>query len=298
MINWKTILSVFDGKPTLLQYLKKVLKALEETALNGLRLNYNENAQTLSVSALFADGQEIASEPITLNIPIAETILEAIKGVEYSLVTDPSSLDVFEIYNALSIRVDYPDGEHEIFAGIDLWDWLTTNLHSYKTERMFTDSADITITAADTKHLYAQLTQEVKQILSNVQNYLLTEAPRNLKTPMSAPSEDSVVLVNTANAEEIAPLERIYRHTIAIAQSEGGEPRIYFDVLSTSATPLDVMSLIYSNDIISFGPLRGDLSVGRTLYPVFEYRGANEMLMQGLTVYFISDTVTPFMIGE
>lgn len=298
-INWKTILSVFDGKPTLLQYLKKVLKALEETALNGFRLNYNENTQALSVSAIFADGQEIASEPITLNIPSAETILEAMKENEYSLVSDPSSLDGFGNYNKMSIRVDYPDGEYEIFSGINLWEWLVTNAASFQTQKLFVNG-DIIITAADSKHLYANFTQQTKQLLTAVNNYLISTEPRNLKTPLSAPAVDSLVLVNTANAQELAPVTKLYCHEVVLHSSypgDGSEIARFYTV-SERATPYTSLTDIFYDKIYSFGNVRGVILVNSLRFPEILNFDGEKGQMFGRNVWFNSDIVTPFMIGE
>lgn len=65
MINYETILSNYDDKLTLMQWLKKVEAALENASATAFHVNKRGNA-TLTFSIDFADGTSIESEPIVL----------------------------------------------------------------------------------------------------------------------------------------------------------------------------------------------------------------------------------------
>ena len=60
MINWKSILSTFDDKPTLLQWLKLVEKALQESVLETVTVNDTGN-NTISFTFTFADGTSLTT---------------------------------------------------------------------------------------------------------------------------------------------------------------------------------------------------------------------------------------------
>ena len=65
MLNYETILSNYDDKLTLMQWLKKVEAALENASATAFHVNKRGNA-TLTFSIDFADGTSIESEPIVL----------------------------------------------------------------------------------------------------------------------------------------------------------------------------------------------------------------------------------------
>lgn len=64
MINYDSILSAFDGKPTLLQWLKMVKKALDESILKNV--NITQNGQKVVFTFNFEDGTSISTPEVTL----------------------------------------------------------------------------------------------------------------------------------------------------------------------------------------------------------------------------------------
>ena len=77
MLNINTVLSVFDDKPTLLKWLKKVEAALNNASLENVTINsVGENQVTLTFH--FADETEITSDPITL--PAGPQGVQGIQG--------------------------------------------------------------------------------------------------------------------------------------------------------------------------------------------------------------------------
>ena len=64
MINYDSILSAFDGKPTLLQWLKLVKKALDESVLKDITLN--QDGANVVFSFNFEDGTSISTPAVTL----------------------------------------------------------------------------------------------------------------------------------------------------------------------------------------------------------------------------------------
>lgn len=65
MINWKSILSSFNDKPTLLEWLKQVEKALKESVLTNV-LTDTKDGKTAFIFK-FADGTEIRTGYIQTN---------------------------------------------------------------------------------------------------------------------------------------------------------------------------------------------------------------------------------------
>ena len=64
MINYDSILSAFDGKPTLLQWLKMVKKALDESILKNVDIT--QNGEKVVFSFNFEDGTSISTPELTL----------------------------------------------------------------------------------------------------------------------------------------------------------------------------------------------------------------------------------------
>ena len=64
MINYDSILSAFDGKPTLLQWLKMVKKALDESILKNV--NITQNGQKVVFTFNFEDGTSISTPEVAL----------------------------------------------------------------------------------------------------------------------------------------------------------------------------------------------------------------------------------------
>lgn len=65
MIDWKSILSLYNGKATLLQWLKKVEKAVGDSVLTGVKVDKTTpTAATLTLT--FADGSEETSPEFVL----------------------------------------------------------------------------------------------------------------------------------------------------------------------------------------------------------------------------------------
>ena len=64
MINYDSILSAFDGKPTLLQWLKLVKKALDESVLKDITLK--QDGANVIFTFNFDDGTSISTPAVTL----------------------------------------------------------------------------------------------------------------------------------------------------------------------------------------------------------------------------------------
>lgn len=64
MINYDSILSAFDGKPTLLQWLKMVKKALDESVLKDITVS--QDGANVIFTFNFEDGTSISTPAVTL----------------------------------------------------------------------------------------------------------------------------------------------------------------------------------------------------------------------------------------
>lgn len=73
MLNYETILSSYDDKLTLMEWLKKVEAALNDASLTSISLSY-PSATSVIVTLNFADGTSVSSDEIPLNPASAEEI--------------------------------------------------------------------------------------------------------------------------------------------------------------------------------------------------------------------------------
>ena len=127
-INKQTIISAFDDKLTLLQWLKTINKALDEAVLTGVEVRQKGNA-TFSFVVTFEDGTELVSNEFVL--AQGESINGATirNGHLYLSLTNGNELDAgnlkpvtsFAINESQHLIVNYGDGTNQdlgaIFSG-------------------------------------------------------------------------------------------------------------------------------------------------------------------------------------
>ena len=127
-INKQTIISAFDDKLTLLQWLKTINKALDEAVLTGVEVRQKGNA-TFTFVVTFEDGTELESNEFVL--AQGESINGATirNGHLYLSLTNGDELDAgnvkpvtsFEINASQHLIVNYGDGTSQdlgaIFSG-------------------------------------------------------------------------------------------------------------------------------------------------------------------------------------
>lgn len=101
MINWETILSSFDDKPTLMQWLKIVEKALQNAALESVTAKTAPN-NAVAFEFKFADGSTVTSTAANLEA-------KGISGIEE--VSD----EIVGDQTLTTLRVHYTDGTTDEF---------------------------------------------------------------------------------------------------------------------------------------------------------------------------------------
>ena len=125
MINEETIVSVYNDKMTLLQFLKTVNKALDEAVLTSMEVSKKGNA-TLSFVFEFADGSKIESGEIVLQQGESVTDANIVDGHLYLTLSNGESLDAgnvkpvtrFEINASQHLIVYYGDGTSQDLGAI------------------------------------------------------------------------------------------------------------------------------------------------------------------------------------
>lgn len=127
-INKETIISVFDDKLTLMQWLKTINKALEDAVLTGVEITKKGNA-TLSFKFTFEDGTYLETNDLVLQQ--GESVANAFiqNGHLYLTLTNGTNLDAgnvkpvsnFSIDASQHLIVNYGDGTSQdlgaIFSG-------------------------------------------------------------------------------------------------------------------------------------------------------------------------------------
>ena len=125
MINDNTILSSFNDRPTLLEWLKKVEDALKSDTATAFHVNERGNA-TLTFSIDFANGTSLESEPIVLQqresvrsatIRNGHLILTLTNGDELD-AGDVKPVSRFEINDSQHLIVYYGDGTNQDLGNI------------------------------------------------------------------------------------------------------------------------------------------------------------------------------------
>lgn len=101
MINWETILSSFDDKPTLMQWLKIVEKALQNAALESVTAKTAPN-NAVAFEFKFADGSTVTSTAANLEA-------KGISGIEE--VSD----EIVGNQTLTTLRAHYTDGTTDEF---------------------------------------------------------------------------------------------------------------------------------------------------------------------------------------
>lgn len=125
MINEETIVSVYNDKMTLLQFLKTVNKALDEAVLTSVEVSKKGNA-TLSFVFEFADGTKIESGEIVLQQGESVTDAKIVNGHLYLTLSNDERLDAgnvkpvtrFEINANQHLIVYYGDGTTQDLGAI------------------------------------------------------------------------------------------------------------------------------------------------------------------------------------
>lgn len=101
MINWKTILSTFNDKPTLMQWLKIVEKALQNASLESVTAKTAPN-NAVAFEFKFADGSTVTSTAANLEA-------KGISGIEE--VSD----EIVGNQTLTTLRAHYTDGTTDEF---------------------------------------------------------------------------------------------------------------------------------------------------------------------------------------
>lgn len=107
MINWKSILSSFNDKPTLLEWLKLVEKALKESVLTNVDTKTQDGKTSFIFK--FEDGTEIATDYIETRGDTGATGPQGTQGVSVTGIEEVSD-EVVGSQTLTTIRVHYSDG--------------------------------------------------------------------------------------------------------------------------------------------------------------------------------------------
>ena len=99
MINWKSILSSFNDKPTLLEWLKMVEKALKESVLTNV-LTDTKDGKT-SFIFKFEDGTEIRTDYVQTKGDPGATSITGVEEVSYEVIGNQT---------ATTLRIYLSDG--------------------------------------------------------------------------------------------------------------------------------------------------------------------------------------------
>lgn len=137
MINWKSILSSFNDKPTLLEWLKLVEKALKESVLTNV-LTDTKDGKT-SFIFKFEDGTEIATNYVQTKGDPGATSISRVEEVSDEVIGNQT---------ATTLRIYLSDGTFDdvvVYAknGSDIN--LSTRVKSISTEDIIVSQGEFTV---------------------------------------------------------------------------------------------------------------------------------------------------------
>ena len=192
-INKETIISVFDEKLTLMQWLKTINKTLEDAVLTGVEINKKGNA-TLSFKFLFEDGTYLETGDLVLQQGESVNGAYIQNGHLYLTLTNSQTLDAgnvkpvssFSIDASQHLIVNYGDGTNQdlgaIFSGnVVISGTFEQTQANYATECAIERSAD-TISKGITKTDSYSKIIKINGMLYIILHFALTNPNEEAKT--------------------------------------------------------------------------------------------------------------------
>lgn len=247
MINWKSILSSFNDKPTLLEWLKLVEKALKESVLTSVTTEQDADKANTKLIFNFEDGTQIATEFFPTKgatgrgIYSVTSIGQSQTGsgftqtgftVEY---TDRIKDKIYlyakngKAVESFSSAVKEVTDENTVNAITVNYDDQTSNTFEVSSARGKQGATGVSITGIETVSNEVVGTQTITNLRVNLSNGVSNEIPvyaENGKTGMGG---------------------KVYRHTIHLG---GGSGELYTNIYSSadkSYTSVDSIIAILTN---------------------------------------------------
>lgn len=197
-INKETIISVFDDKLTLMQWLKSINKALEDAVLTGVEVRQKGNA-TFSFVVNFEDGSELESNEFIL--AQGESINGATirNGHLYLSLTNGDELDAgnlklvtsFEINASQHLIVNYSDETSQDLGTLSDFsnaDFVAKTLKA-STANWKSDNLTINQVYGKIENIYTRV-EEINNVLYVVSNFKIKNETEN---PITLPSSAAYV---------------------------------------------------------------------------------------------------------
>lgn len=284
MINEETIVSVYNDKMTLLQFLKTVNKALDEAVLTSVEVSKKGNA-TLSFVFEFADGTKIESGEIVLQQGESVTDANIVDGHLYLTLSNDERLDAgnvkpvtrFEINASQHLIVYYGDGTSQDlgtlsdFGNADFTArTLTQNNVNYSQDFQFQiGTSDIKLTNVYNK---CEVVNNILYLIANVKLKNVSGNTKKIGGDWGTPAYISFTLPTNISSK-IYDIDGISAHDI------NDDGRI---ITSTHVTCLSGITS----------------SPSAKTYNDFRFDFANRNVENGVAVYFNSNNFIELAIDE
>ena len=177
MINYESILSAFDGKPTLLQWLKMVKKALDESVLKDITLR--QDGASVIFTFNFEDGTSISTPAATL--PKGDTGAKGDKGDKGEQGVSVTGVD--EVSNEVvgsqtltTLRFNFSNGtNNEVIVHAENGK-SGGKLYKHTIDMQFADRSEYTIAYGIEFTVYGT-TSETADTISKLKNLCGTQTP-------------------------------------------------------------------------------------------------------------------------
>lgn len=206
MFNIDTILSSFDCKLTLLEWLKKLTKALENDSLKDVQINKIASGKAQMVLT-FADGTIQASN--VFELPQGETGATGAKG---------DKGDTGDGFNTLDkMIVSYADNVISVADGFQID--IATQFKTIVGDLLATASGTFTLPIEGTGTIICDVDEANKKINIHLDAAYKNKIDRALQLPATAPTATQLVGVGTNNAQTMVGVGdyiRILNNTLGL----------------------------------------------------------------------------------
>ena len=302
MINYDSIISVFNEKGTLLKWLKKVEKALKESVLTNVAVLQGQG-NSFAFKFTFQDNTTITTDYVTIEPNITATLLQ-----NYIEDSDTIVVDLNELQNKLIIKLDEEykktlATKSEVATKQDI---ITDSADIVKqgTGLVFSNSAEAQIASMladieDTKTAIAtkqnnivdseeivKHTGEADKLFLN--NNISNTINNSLQKPTTAPTATELVGVDTNKAQVnigIGEGLNIENGTLKATGGGGGSAGVFVYIVEISNEPEDtekykcVFQILHNNSNLTWDdivlkcndltiPASGYVTVSTSVYDI------------------------------
>ena len=246
MINYDSIISVFNEKGTLLKWLKKVEKALKESVLTNVEVLQGES-NSFAFKFTFQDNTSVTTDYVTIEPNITATLLQ-----NYIEGSNTVVVDLNELQNKLIVKLDeeYKNTlatKSEVATKQDI---ITDSADIVKqgTGLVFSNSAKAEIASkqnniVDSEEIVKHTGENDKLYLNN---NISNKINNSMQLPTTAPTVIELVGIDTNKSQTNIGIGSGLSLENGTLKATGGGGGSYFEAFTSSAVILNLSGSDYT----------------------------------------------------